>query len=227
MRYSGRKKSAISFPLGGIGSGSIGLSGNGVLTDWEIFNRPSKGSYNGISHFAVRAEDLQGNVQDIRLLNSDLPPDYMGHWDYSGGHRGFGYGPSVGTLCNFPHFKDCVFDGNFPVARLEFSGAKQFPGIAALTAWSVMIPGESKVSSLPAAFFEIEIKNNTPHILNYTAIGVLSNPWITDSSCNRLQGNQLTVSSGDGVGDMSLTLLEDTKNISGQNYLIDGCRKKM
>ena len=222
MRYSGRKKSAISFPLGGIGSGSIGLSGNGVLTDWEIFNRPSKGSYNGISHFAVRAEDLQGNVQDIRLLNSDLPPDYMGHLDYSGGHRGFGYGPSVGTLCNFPHFKDCVFDGNFPVARLEFSGAKQFPGIAALTAWSVMIPGESKVSSLPAAFFEIEIKNNTPHILNYTAIGVLSNPWITDGSCNRLQGNQLTVSSGDSVGDMSLTLLEDTKNISGQNYLYRG-----
>ena len=32
----------ISFPLGGIGTGCIGLAGNGELNDWEIFNRPNK-----------------------------------------------------------------------------------------------------------------------------------------------------------------------------------------
>ena len=45
--YRGAKTSQISFPLGGIGSGSIGLAGNGRLIDWEIFNRPNKGSVNG------------------------------------------------------------------------------------------------------------------------------------------------------------------------------------
>jgi len=54
--YRNQKTSQISFPLGGIGAGAIGLAGNGRLIDWEIFNRPNKGSVNGFSHFAVRAE---------------------------------------------------------------------------------------------------------------------------------------------------------------------------
>lgn len=47
--YTGAKTSQISFPLGGIGTGSIGLAGNGRLIDWEIFNRPNKLSFNGFS----------------------------------------------------------------------------------------------------------------------------------------------------------------------------------
>ena len=39
--YSDEKKQKISFPLGGIGSGCIGLSGNGRFREWEIFNRPN------------------------------------------------------------------------------------------------------------------------------------------------------------------------------------------
>lgn len=37
--YQDTKTSQISFPLGGIGSGCIGLAGNGRLIDGEIFNR--------------------------------------------------------------------------------------------------------------------------------------------------------------------------------------------
>ena len=54
--YSGEATREISFPLGGIGTGSIGLSGGGRLIDWEILNRPAKGITNGLSHFAVKAE---------------------------------------------------------------------------------------------------------------------------------------------------------------------------
>lgn len=43
------------FPLGGIGAGAIGIGADGRLQDWEIFNRPAKGSVNGFSHFAIRA----------------------------------------------------------------------------------------------------------------------------------------------------------------------------
>ena len=42
MRYEQEYLKEISFPLGGIGSGCIGLAGNGRLVDWEIFNRPNK-----------------------------------------------------------------------------------------------------------------------------------------------------------------------------------------
>ena len=46
MIYKGDNTKEISFPLGGIGTGSIGLGGDGRLIDWEIFNCPSKGSIN-------------------------------------------------------------------------------------------------------------------------------------------------------------------------------------
>ena len=55
--YNGERTRHISFPLGGIGAGGIGLAGNGHLVDWEIFNKPNKGSVNGFSHFARRAEE--------------------------------------------------------------------------------------------------------------------------------------------------------------------------
>lgn len=34
--YEGDRTREISFPLGGIGTGSIGLSGAGRLIDWEM-----------------------------------------------------------------------------------------------------------------------------------------------------------------------------------------------
>ena len=40
ISYTGDYTQNISFPLGGIGTGSIGLAGNGALVDWEINNRP-------------------------------------------------------------------------------------------------------------------------------------------------------------------------------------------
>ena len=36
MKYKGKKLREISFPIGGIGTGSIGLKGDGRLVDWEI-----------------------------------------------------------------------------------------------------------------------------------------------------------------------------------------------
>src|SRR4051812_13379613 len=41
--FAGPQLSQISFPLGGVGAGSIGLGGRGQLRDWQIFNRPDRG----------------------------------------------------------------------------------------------------------------------------------------------------------------------------------------
>lgn len=222
MIYSKAKTSAISFPLGGIGSGSIGLAGNGALIDWEIFNAPAKGNYNGLTHFAVRAEE-QGKVTDFRVLNGDLAPHYMGDYHAAPGHRGFGYGPATETLCNLPHFRHHTFEGTYPVCRLEF-GKEKFPAKCALSAWSVLIPGESLPSSLPAAFFEIELENNTDHDVTYTAIGVLCNPWSDKKlvSRNQFQKDSLTCYAGDDTGDITLSIDSPASTISYQTYLYRG-----
>ena len=41
--FRGPQLKMISFPLGGVGAGSLGLGGRGQLRDWEIFNRPNRG----------------------------------------------------------------------------------------------------------------------------------------------------------------------------------------
>jgi hypothetical protein len=41
--FCGPALKMISFPLGGVAAGSLGLGGRGQLRDWEIFNRPNKG----------------------------------------------------------------------------------------------------------------------------------------------------------------------------------------
>lgn len=56
MIYEKEQLKKISFPIGGIGTGCIGLTGNGQLNDWEIFNRPNKNTRNGYSHFAICAK---------------------------------------------------------------------------------------------------------------------------------------------------------------------------
>ena len=171
--YQGERTHYISFPLGGIGAGGIGLAGNGHLVDWEIYNRPNKGSVNGFSHFAVRVEE-GARVLDARVLQGDLPPPYMGQLG-STQFRGHGFGPGREYLSGMPHFQDVDFRGEFPVARLDFRD-ESFPGRAALKAFSPFIPLKENECSLPAAFFEIELTNTQDRPLTYTALGVLSNP---------------------------------------------------
>jgi hypothetical protein len=159
FKYSGAKLKEISFPLGGIGSGCVGLSGTGRLVDWEICNRPNKNSLNGFSHFAVKVEE-GGRVVDARVLNSDLPSPY------TGGESNYGFGPSRFLLAGAPHFRDAVFTGTYPVARIDFSD-DTFPGQAALEAFNPMIPLDADASSLPVACFTVHLTNTTGRALDY------------------------------------------------------------
>lgn len=173
--YSGAKTGAISFPLGGIGSGSIGLAGNGRLVDWEIFNRPNKQSFNGFSHFAIRAE-RDGKVLDARVLNGDLPGSYMGE-PLRGAplHSGYGFGPESQTMAGMPHFRDTAFKGEFPLAEMTFR-EPSFPGTVRLQAFNPFIPLQNDDSSLPAAFFEWEIENTDDAAITYTVCLSAGNP---------------------------------------------------
>ncbi len=217
--YRGAKTSQISFPLGGIGSGCIGLAGNGRLIDWEIFNRPNKGSVNGFSHFAVRAE-ANGRVVDARVLHGDLRPPYQGELN-APRFNSFGWGPRREYLTGLPHFTDVEFRGEFPLAELAFLDAT-FPGEVKLTAFNPFIPNQERDSSLPVACFEYTIHNTTAQPLTYTVAGVLHNP-LPANNLNTIEvlpwGAALHLAS-DGVapdqvtyGD--LTLAADARNLPG------------
>ncbi len=172
--YRGNKRQEICFPLGGIGTGSIGLDGTGRLRDWEIFNRPDKGSVNGFSHFGVKAEK-GGRTVDARVLNADLMGSYMGRYVEKKGHAGYGYGPDRHLMSGVPHFRDCEFAGEFPLAQVRFLD-ETFPGKVTLDAFNPFIPSDPDGSSIPAAFFSVEIVNDTGEELAYTLALSVNNP---------------------------------------------------
>ncbi|MBQ2988231.1 MAG: hypothetical protein IJD59_03910 [Clostridia bacterium] len=173
MIYENEKLREISFPLGGIGTGSIGLAGNGSLIDFEIFNRPNKNSINAYTFFAVRAEYPDGR-RNVRILQGDAMKDFSGFTRGPQG-RGFGEGYAQGLMATYPHFRRVVFDGRFPIASLRFCD-ENFPGEVTLTAWNPMIPLDSENSSIPAAFFDIRLENGAPDV-KYSVFFSVANPF--------------------------------------------------
>ena len=220
--FSGNELNEISFPLGGIGAGCIGLAGNGRLIDWEIYNRPAKGSLNGNSHFAIKAMK-NGELLDARVINGDV----------NTGLTGGGDGLSAATMAGFPHFRNCTFTGEFPIAEVDFAD-ECFPGTIRLTAWSPLIPLNDKDSSIPAAFFDYAVTNTTEDTLEYTVGAALRNPYggdpagesvneyRTDGSIHAMFLRQVKFAPDHPVyGDLTLAA-DTTGQVSYQQYWYRG-----
>ena len=222
--YTGAKTTQLSVPLGGIGSGSIGLGGDGRLIEWEIFNRPAKGMNNGLSHFAVKAVS-GGKLLDARALCGEMKPPYK-----VGGERHFcayAYSPGNESIAGFPNFRNTEFIGEFPIADLKLSDPK-FPGKVTMTAFNPFIPLNDKDSSIPGAFFEIAFENPTAKKIDYTAAFVVRNP--AKQSVNRAVSKggvkmiRLTQTAlpSDDLGYGELAVATDSQNTVLQEYLYRG-----
>lgn len=219
MKYTGKKTREITFPLGGIGTGSVSLGGNGRLMDFEIFNRPFKGSLNGYSHFAIKA--IKGGKPIAFVLNGDLEKDLMGQYK-CGKFSGYGFGPEQQKMCGFPHFKNLEFDGEFPFATLKFSDEK-FPADVTMTAFNPFIPSDSKNSSIPAAFFEFEVKNITDEPIKYQLSFSISNPFGASLNKSSSFGTASAVTFYNADEDFNnLTIASDSENSFTQTYWYRG-----
>lgn len=173
MIYEGKKLKEISFPLGGIGTGSIGLMGNGNFIDWEIFNRPNKRSENLNTFFVLRAEYPDGKVV-CKVLMGDYNRDFSGNIGVERWH-GYGCGASSGSMCAYPHFSNVSFKGEFPIAEITFTD-DDFPAEVKLEAFNPFIPLDSENSSIPAAFFNVKVKSLVDGV-KYTVIFSVNNPF--------------------------------------------------
>ena len=224
MKYTGEYKEIISFPLGGIGTGSIGLGGDGRLIDWEIFNRPSKGSINGYSHFAIRA--IKDGKIIPAVLNGDMNKDYMGQYQKVN-NAGFGFGPDSKKMCGFPHFENVEFNGEFPVATIDFKD-KNFPANIQMTAFNPFIPLDSNNSSIPAAFFEFEVENTESCEMKYQIAFSIANPFL--KGVNKYENKEsfhfITMSNSevdkDSVNYGDLTIATDCDTVYHQSYWYRG-----
>ncbi len=76
-QFLGRQLRMISFPLGGVAAGSIGLGGRGQLDNWEIFNRPNKGFRPSYAFPSIWAQ--AGGAKPVaHVLEARIQPPYEG-----------------------------------------------------------------------------------------------------------------------------------------------------
>jgi len=189
---TGEHLNEIAFPLGGIGTGCVSLSGRGQLVDWEIFNRPNKG-YRPDYTFFMLFTQADGGEPAFRVLEGRLQPPYQGYSHGAQTFKGFGFGPPREFGSGLLRMADCAFTGYFPFCRIDFAD-ESMPVRVSTEAWSPFIPLNDGDSSLPVAIFDIAITNTSDkrvnttvalglqNIIGWPEMGKSLNQWIEQGS---------------------------------------------
>ena len=148
--YEGASLEWLKMPLGGIGTGTVSLSGRGALVDWELGGAPNKGFTprfgNWAPHFAVRVETAEGR-KVARILEGPVP-----HSEYEGPQGATGQG------AGFPHVDAVVFRAAYPLATLTFRDAG-LPLAVTLEAMNPLVPHDADASGIPAALFRWRVRS--------------------------------------------------------------------
>lgn len=146
-RFSGRQLRMISFPLGGVAAGSLGLGGRGQLHNWEIFNRPNKGFRPPYAFPSIWAQVGSGKAV-ARVLESRIQPPYEGQ-----------EGLSSSNVPGLSRLESATFTGEYPLAHIDFED-HTLPVKVQLDAFSPFIPHDPDDSGLPVAILRYRVTNS-------------------------------------------------------------------
>jgi non-lysosomal glucosylceramidase len=145
-RFTDRQLRMISFPLGGVAAGSLGLGGRGQLVNWEIFNRPNKGFRPPYAFPAIWAQ--AGNAKPVaRVLESRFLPPYEGQ-----------DGLGSNNVPGLTRLESATFIGEYPLAHIDFED-RSLPVKVELDAFSPFIPHDPDDSGLPVAILRYRVTN--------------------------------------------------------------------
>jgi uncharacterized protein (DUF608 family) len=157
----------VSLPLGGIGTGTVGLGGRGNLRDWEIMNRPAKGYTPSRGQqtgpfFAVFAAAPEG-APFVWALEGPLP---LEAYENSHGSTAVNHG--------LPRFRDASFAAAYPLGQVALSDPAA-PLDVRIEAFNPLVPCDAEASGLPAAVLRYVLINKTDAPLRAAVCGSLPN----------------------------------------------------
>jgi non-lysosomal glucosylceramidase len=145
-KFRDRQLRMISFPLGGVAAGSLGLGGRGQLVNWEMFNRPNKGFRPSYAFPAIWAQSGSGKSV-ARVLESRILPPYEGQ-----------DGLGSNNVPGLSRLESATFTGEYPIAHIDFED-RSLPVKVELDAFSPFIPHEPDDSGLPVAILRYRVTN--------------------------------------------------------------------
>jgi uncharacterized protein (DUF608 family) len=162
--FTGRGLARISCPLGGIGTGGIGLGGRGNLQDWQIFNRPDIGNALEYAFPSLWVQSAGAAPYSVVLERRLLPP-------YDLQQEGLGFANVPGL----PRLAEATFSASFPLSHIDFEDP-DCPVTVSLDAFSPFFPLDADASGLPCAVLDYSIRNPSSSPVEVAVAWSISNP---------------------------------------------------
>jgi non-lysosomal glucosylceramidase len=165
----------IGMTVGGIGCGTVYLSGDGRLWVWDIFNQHHEGV---VPNNKAKAPEGLGNIQGRREpgerdgANFLLPPRASDHMNGVDSRFILSHAGKDHPL-DASGWDDVKFTGRWPIGTVEYASAKT-PLKVRLEAFSPFVPLDLEASSLPLTVLEYTIENLTSEAVEITLTGHLN-----------------------------------------------------
>jgi len=190
-QHTGRQLARISCPLGGIGTGGIGLGGRGNLQDWQIFNRPDIGNALEYAFPSLWVKTAASAPYAVVLERRLLPP-------YDLHEEGLG----AANVPGLPRLAEATFHGSFPLSRIDFADP-DCPVHVTLEAFSPFQPLDADASGLPCAILSYSIRNPKSTAVEAVIAWSISNP-VGTADTRKNQPRSTTALNGLFMTDPSL-----------------------
>ncbi|MGH2558150.1 MAG: GH116 family glycosyl-hydrolase [Thermomicrobiales bacterium] len=216
--YRGEELRAVAMPLGGIGTGSVAICGDGSLRQWQLQNQVNHMACLPHSFFAVWArqhrppnEPVARVLQSAALYDHDGPPPPPTSNDHVVPM------PHRRLLQRLPGVAATEFTGGYPIAEVSYHDSA-LPLTVELEAFSPFAPLDSKHSGLPLVVFNLTVANPTERAMLASVAASVQNAvgWdsvapIFDTKCQLYGGNvnSLIRAGGATMISMSNTRLEE------------------
>lgn len=164
--YDKNHISKVALPVGGIGTGTVSISGRGNLVDWEIMNRPGKGFStvtpgNDAPFFAIHV-DTGEKTFTKGLMGPLLDYEYEHMEGRPVDHHGV------------PRFEKATFDAAYPFGVVNLSDSN-LPVDVKIKAFNPLIPGDANASGIPIAILRYEVSNKTNNPISVSVCGSIRN----------------------------------------------------
>ena len=205
-KFTGRQLRMISFPLGGVAAGSIGLGGRGQLINWEIFNRPNKGHRPAYSFPSIWVQSGNGKPA-ARVLESRIQPPYEGQ-----------DGLGSDNVPGLSRLESATFFGAYPLAHIDFSD-RSLPVHIELDAFSPFIPHDPDDSGLPVAVLRYRVSNSEQTAAQVAIAFSIDNPVTTGEHTAEKRTNEFHSEQGFAGLIMSNPAIASDDPMSGEFVL--------
>src|SRR3954468_15512247 len=190
--YDGDHLDRISLPLGGIGTGTVGLGGRGDLRDFELANRPAKGFRPTTCLFAVRAQ-AAGQPARARVAEGPLPLSaYEGPFGSPAPNHGL------------PRFRYCRFEAAYPLGQVRLTD-DDFPVEVTLQGYNPFVLTDVETSSIPVAVLRYRLTNRSDDELHVAVAGAMANLVGSNGSEDLTGANANTYRDADGLAGVTMT----------------------